>query len=180
MKYLRSVYNLAFEKSEAKPFGLLGYNQYIKKYCIVYNRERGRQERINMKKIKIAQIGTSKNSHGNDIWKSLLKQADIFDVAGYALPENEREKFPKKMGSFEGYPEMTVDDILNDPEIEAVTVETEEIYLTKYSLMAADAGKHLHMEKPGGRKLSDFEKLIDILKSKNLTFSTGYMYRFNP
>ncbi len=133
-----------------------------------------------MKKIKIAQIGTSNNSHGNNIWKSILKQADIFDVAGYALPENEREKFPKRVGSFEGYPEMAVEDILNDPEIEAVAVETEEIYLTKYALMAANAGKHLHMEKPGGRKLSDFEKLIGILKSKNLTFSTGYMYRFNP
>lgn len=134
----------------------------------------------NMKKIKIAQIGTSGNSHGKDIWKSILKQTDIFDVAGYALPENEREKFPGNMDCFEGYPEMTVEDILTDPEIEAVVVETEEIYLTKYALMAANAGKHLHMEKPGGRELSDFEELISILKSKALTFSLGYMYRHNP
>ena len=41
---------------------------------------------------------------------------------------------------------MTVDEILNNPEIEAVAVETEEIYLTKYALMVANAGKHLHME----------------------------------
>ena len=75
---------------------------------------------------------------------------------------------------------MTVDEILNNPEIEAVVVETEEIYLTKYALMVANAGKHLHMEKPGGVDLVDFEKLVEILKSKNLTFSTGYMYRFNP
>lgn len=133
-----------------------------------------------MKKIKIAQIGTSKNSHGNDIWKSLLKQTDIFDVVGYALPENEREKFPGQVKVFEGYKEMTVDEILSNSEIEAVAVETEEIYLTKYAVMVAGAGKHLHMEKPGGRELSDFEKLIDILKSQKLTFSTGYMYRFNP
>lgn len=46
--------------------------------------------------------------------------------------------------------------------------------------MVANAGKHLHMEKPGGVDLADFEKLVEILKSKNLTFSTGYMYRFNP
>ena len=133
-----------------------------------------------MKKIKIAQIGTSANSHGNSIWKSLLKQSDIFEVVGFAFPENEREKFPKEAKSFEGYKEMTVDEILNDPEIEAVTVETEEIYLTKYAVMAARVGKHIHMEKPGGRELSDFEELIAILKSKKLTFSTGYMYRFNP
>jgi len=133
-----------------------------------------------MKKIKVAQIGTSENSHGNHIWKSLIKQKDIFDVVGYAFPENEREKFPNQAKAFDGYNEMTVDEILNNPEIEAVVVETEEIYLTKYGLMVANAGKHLHMEKPGGVDLADFEKLVEILKSKNLTFSTGYMYRFNP
>lgn len=133
-----------------------------------------------MNKIKIAQIGTSANSHGNYIWKSMIKQKDIFDVVGYALPENEREKFPDRAKAFDGYNELTVDEILNNPEIEAVAVETEEIYLTKYALMVANAGKHLHMEKPGGVDLADFEKLVEILKSKNLTFSTGYMYRFNP
>lgn len=133
-----------------------------------------------MKKIKVAQIGTSGNSHGNCIWESMIKQKDIFDIVGYALPESEREKFPDRAKAFEGYKEMTVDEILNNPEIEAVAVETEEIYLTKYALMVANAGKHLHMEKPGGVDLADFEKLVEILKSKNLTFSTGYMYRFNP
>lgn len=133
-----------------------------------------------MKKVRIAQIGTSKNSHGNCIWGSLLKQSDTFEVVGYAFPESEREKFPAQAKDFDGYREMTVEEILNDPTIEAVAVETEEIYLTKYAIMVANAGKHLHMEKPGGVTLSDFEKLIEILRSKTLTFSTGYMYRFNP
>ena len=133
-----------------------------------------------MNKIKIAQIGTSMHSHGNFIWDSITKQKDIFDVVGYAFPENEREKFPERAKEFDGYNEMTVDEILNDPEIEAVAVETEEIYITKYALMVANAGKHLHMEKPGGVDLADFEKLTQILRSKNLTFSVGYMFRFNP
>ena len=42
-----------------------------------------------MKRIRIAQIGTSANSHGNEIWQSLLKQDDIFEIVGYALPERE-------------------------------------------------------------------------------------------
>ena len=132
-----------------------------------------------MKKIKVAQIGTCRYSHGNFIWKTLLKHEDLFEVVGYALPENEREKFPEMMTAFDGYREMTVEEILSDPEIEAVAVETEEIYLTKYALMAAKAGKHLHMEKPGGTDLAMFEELVGLLKEKKLTFSTGYMYRFN-
>ena len=54
-----------------------------------------------MKKIKVAQIGTSENSHGNSIWKSMLKQPDIFEVVGYALPEDERNRFPEKLDVFD-------------------------------------------------------------------------------
>lgn len=133
-----------------------------------------------MRKIKIAQIGTSKNSHGNDIFNALKKNSDIFEIVGYHLPEKEREKFPERMSAFDGYTEMTLEEILNDPEIEAVTVETEEIYLTKYAQMAADVKKHIHMEKPGGVNLADFEKLIQTLKNSKTVFHTGYMYRYNP
>ena len=133
-----------------------------------------------MKKIKIAQIGTSRNSHGSLIFESLKKNSDIFEIVGYHLPENEREKFPEKISCFEGFTELTLDEILNNPEIEAVTVETEEIYLTKYAQMVADSKKHMHMEKPGGVNLADFEKLIETVKKNNTVFHTGYMYRYNP
>ena len=96
-----------------------------------------------MKKIKVAQIGTSRNSHGTAIWKTLLALPELFDVVGYAFPEGEKERFPEWAKYFDGHREMTVEEILSDPEIEAVTVETEEIHLVKYAQMVADAGKHL-------------------------------------
>ena len=133
-----------------------------------------------MRKIKIAQIGTSKNSHGNDIFKALKKNSDLFEIVGYHLPENEREKFPEKMKAFEGYKELTLEEIIENPEIEAVTIETEELYLTKYALMAVERKKHIHMEKPGGICLSDFEKLIETVKKNRTVFHVGYMYRYNP
>lgn len=133
-----------------------------------------------MGKIKIAQIGTSANSHGNDIFCCLKRNSDIFEIVGYHFPENEREKFSERMHDFDGYREMTLEEILNDPEIEAVTVETEEIYLTKYTQMVADSKKHMHMEKPGGVSLVDFEKLIETVKNNKTVFHTGYMYRYNP
>ena len=133
-----------------------------------------------MRKIKIAQIGTSTNSHGNFVFNSLKKQSDVFEIVGFAFPENEREKYPERMADFEGYTELTVDEILNNPEIEAVLVETEEKYLTKYAIMAAEKGKHIHMEKPGGTSLADFEKLIETVKKNGTVFHTGYMYRYNP
>lgn len=133
-----------------------------------------------MRKIKIAQIGTSTNSHGNSIFNSLKKNSDVFEIAGYHFPENERKKFPERMKEFEGYKELTLNEILENPEIEAVAIETEETYLTKYAKLAADYKKHIHMEKPGGTSLSDFEKLIETVKQNKTVFHTGYMYRYNP
>ena len=133
-----------------------------------------------MRKVRIAQIGTSRNSHGSSIIKSLRKQSDLFEVVGYTLPENEREKFPDKMKFFDGLREMTLEEILGDPSIEAVTVETEEIYLTKYAQMAASAGKHIHMEKPGSQDCEAFEKMIETVRRNGTVFHTGYMYRYNP
>lgn len=132
-----------------------------------------------MRRIRIAQIGTSDFSHGNDIFTTLKKNSDIFEIVGYSLPENEREKFPNRMPTFDGYREMTVDEILNDDSIEAVTVENEEIHVTKYALLAAQHGKHVHMEKPGSLSLPDFEKLIDTVRESGKVFHTGYMYRYN-
>lgn len=133
-----------------------------------------------MRKIKVAQIGTSTNGHGNSIFASFKKNSDMFEIAGYHFPEKEREKFPERMAEFEGYRELTLEEILENPEIEAVSVETEEIYLTKYANLVADHKKHLHMEKPGGMNLYDFENLIETVKKNKTVFHIGYMYRYNP
>ena len=133
-----------------------------------------------MHKIKVAQIGTSLHSHGNNIFESMIRQSDLFDIVGYALPENEKEKFPERAKLFENYKELSVADILHNDEIEAVAIETEEEYLCKYAVLAAEHKKHIHMEKPGGQDLSEFEKLISLQKRNGKTFQTGYMYRYNP
>ena len=133
-----------------------------------------------MKKIKIAQIGINQYSHSMEILTSISKQTDLFEVVGYTLPENEKERIPPKCEKLDGYRELSLEEILNDPIIEAVTIETDEIYLTKYALMAAKAGKHIHMEKPGGADLAEFEELIASMRQTGKVFHTGYMYRYNP
>ena len=133
-----------------------------------------------MRKIRIAQIGMNKNSHGIQVFSTLKSFPDIFDIAGYVLVENEREECARRLHIFEGYREMSLEEILEDETIEAVTVETDEPDLLKYALLAAEHGKHIHMEKPGSPSLPDFKKLVQIMKDKELVFHLGYMYRYNP
>jgi len=133
-----------------------------------------------MRKIKIAQIGINRYSHAIEIANSIARQPEIFDFAGIVYPENEKETMPHKYEKVQQFPELSLEEVLNDPAMEAVAVETDEIHLTKYALMAAKAGKHIHMEKPGGRELPQFEELIQTVKDTGKVFHTGYMYRYNP
>ena len=133
-----------------------------------------------MRKIRIAQIGMNRYSHAPEIFTTLKLHPEVFDLVGYALVEDERDTCKDKLKYFEGYPELTLDEILNDPTIEAVAVETDEIHLLKYAQMAAEHGKHIHMEKPGSQSLADFEKLIKTVRESGKVFHTGYMYRYNP
>ena len=132
-----------------------------------------------MKKIRIAQIGVNQYSHGAEIFQTLTELPDLFEIVGYALVEDERETCADKLHFFEGYPELTLEEILSDKSIEAVTVETDETHLNKYTQMAIEAGKHIHMEKPGSQDLASFEKLIQDVKQNGNVFHIGYMYRYN-
>ena len=132
-----------------------------------------------MNKIRIAQIGIG-HDHALSIFKSIAKQSEVFEVVGYALINGEEERFKDKLECFEGYKQLTVGEIMADKTIDAVTVETEEANLTKYALLAAQNGKQIHMDKPGGTDYSEFKSLIDTVKAKKSVFHLGYMYRYNP
>jgi len=133
-----------------------------------------------MRKIRIAQIGINLYSHGGEIFETIKSLPDYFEVVGYTLVENEAEISKHKLGVFEGVPYLTLDEILSDPTIEAVTVETDEVHLLKYAIMAAEAGKHIHMEKPGSQSVADFERLVSVMKRTGKTLTLGYMYRYHP
>lgn len=133
-----------------------------------------------MHPIRIALIGVNRYSHSMQIYTRILEMKDMFDVVGIAFPEDEKNLMPERTKHFSHLPELTIAQIMDDPTIEAVAIETEEIYCTKYALLAAKAGKHIHMEKPGGLELADFEELVATVKEKDLVFCPGYMYRYNP
>lgn len=133
-----------------------------------------------MKRIRIAQIGTNINSHASQCFNALCAFPELFEVVGFCIVEDEKETCPNWRQRFGDYPELTLEQILNDKTIEAVTVETDEIHLTKYAQMAADHGKHIHMEKPGSQSVADFERLIETMRASGKVFHTGYMYRYNP
>lgn len=137
-----------------------------------------------MKKIKIAQIGTG-HDHATAAISTIELNSDVFELVGYAVVPEDAENLAGY--SYEGNKEfysrfnkMTIEEILNYPDLDAVCIETEDRALTKYAIMAAQKGLHIQMDKPGGIDGEEFDNLIDIVKEKNLVFHVGYMYRYNP
>ncbi len=132
-----------------------------------------------MKKIKVIQIGIG-HDHAIVILNSLLRQPDIFEIVALAIPESEKSVFADRIKIYENrLPVMTVDEAFAASDIDAVIVETEEENLTKYAYMAAEKGLPVHMDKPGGLNLYEFEKLINLVKKNKTVFHIGYMYRYN-
>jgi len=132
-----------------------------------------------MRKIKIAQIGAG-HDHASAAITTLKLQNDIYDLVGYAVVEGDQSTFESNKWAYENVNQMTVEEILNVPELDAVCIETEDRRLTEYAIRAAEMGLHIHMDKPGSESDEDFDRLIDLVKNKNLVFHMGYMYRYNP
>ena len=137
-----------------------------------------------MKRIKIAQIGTG-HDHAFSPIPTFKKLSDIFEFVGYYTVPQDEYNIPQFGNQAHKWAigdakQLTLDEILNYPDLDAVCIETEDRALTKYAIMAAEKGLHIQMDKPGGIDDAEFDRLIDIVEEKKLVFHMAYMYRYNP
>ena len=72
------------------------------------------------------------------------------------------------------------DDMLADPELEAVIVATSDAYHVPMSIKALDAGKHVLCEKPVGVSVEEGEALAAAVQASGRVLQVGHMKRFDP
>ena len=118
-----------------------------------------------MNKIKIAFIGIG-HDHAKPNITSFKNHTDLYEVAGYCIPEVDEPQnyFSPDDKLFEDMKKLTLEEILSDKSIEAVAIEAVDKKLTTFALMAAKAGKHIFMDKPGSGSLEEFSALIAEVK----------------
>lgn len=127
--------------------------------------------------IKIGQIGIGHN-HGEAKMLAVRKFPELFEVVGFA---EENERWTEKRGDLEGYKGLklySVDELIE--KCDALLIETDVWNLTETAQKCIDAGKHIHMDKPGSGTLEEYKHLLDTAKAKNLVVQLAYMYRYNP
>jgi D-xylose 1-dehydrogenase (NADP+, D-xylono-1,5-lactone-forming) len=81
-------------------------------------------------------------------------------------------RIPRAYGSY--------DELLADPEIEAVYISLPNSLHIDWSVRALEAGKHVLCEKPLSRRPDDVEAAFDAAERAGRLLSEAFMYRHNP
>ena len=119
-------------------------------------------------------------NNARKIWKWKESSQKIKPVL-YALADINEEKvdafakhFPAKKifkGANAGY------DLINDPDIDAVFILVPTVYHLEYVLKAAEAGKHIFLEKPAAFSPEDVQKMIDARDKYKIVLQVGLVMR---
>lgn len=126
-------------------------------------------------KAKIAIIGIGR--WGKNLLKEFALQADVTWCAYKGDLETKKflEEFYPSVHTTTSY-----EDILNDPEVEAVVVATPTLTHFEIAKKVLQAGKHLFLEKPGCEKSSELDELCTYASEHNLVFAVGYEFVHHP
>ncbi|MBL4700813.1 MAG: Gfo/Idh/MocA family oxidoreductase [Phycisphaeraceae bacterium] len=79
---------------------------------------------------------------------------------------------PNRYGSY--------DQLLADPNVDAVHIATPHTLHQEWAIKAAKAGKHVLCEKPVGLNSSQAQAIIQAARENNVFFMEAYMYRMHP
>ncbi|WP_372671061.1 Gfo/Idh/MocA family protein [Amycolatopsis kentuckyensis] len=83
-----------------------------------------------------------------------------------------RFEIPKAYGSYE--------DLLADPDVDAVYVSTPHALHKQWAIAAAEAGKHVLCEKPLTLTAADAEEVIAAARENDVFLMEAFMYRLHP
>ena len=128
-------------------------------------------------RIRVGQIGTT-HGHANKL--AIYRQSSDYEAVGIVEPDEAQRKRVEGQPAFRDLPWMTQEQLLNVPGLQAVLIETTPRDCLSAAQACVSAGKHIHLDKPAGESLPQFEQIVATARQQNLLIQMGYMYRYNP
>jgi xylose dehydrogenase (NAD/NADP) len=105
--------------------------------------------------------------------------SDRVDVIAVASRDTERaEAYARERGIERAY--GSYEDLLADPDVEAVYISLPNSMHVEWSVRALEAGKHVLCEKPLSRRAADVERAFDVAEQSGRLLMEAFMYRHNP
>ncbi|WP_153558062.1 Gfo/Idh/MocA family protein [Roseimaritima sediminicola] len=129
------------------------------------------------KRIRIGQIGVG-HAHASKL--AVYRDSPDYEVVGIVEPDDALWQRAKSQPAYRGLPRMTRQQLLDTAGVQAVLVETRVRDLLDNAEACIAAGKHIHLDKPAGESLPQFERILAAAERQGLLVQLGYMYRYNP
>jgi predicted dehydrogenase len=104
-----------------------------------------------------------------------LKKARVKSVAEISKKNLE---FARRFGVKDIY--TNYEDMLKDEQINAVIISLPNFLHLEASVKAAEAGKHILIEKPMGRNVEESREILSAIRRNGVKLMVGYGLRFNP
>jgi predicted dehydrogenase len=131
---------------------------------------------MNNKKIRVGVIGCG--YWGPNLVRNLSQTSDC-EVAVLCDASEQRLRHMKRM--YPGIAATTkMEDVLDDPAVDAVIVATPVRFHHPMAKAALEAGKHVFVEKPMARTVAECEELIALSEAKGLVMMVGHTFMFSP
>jgi predicted dehydrogenase len=115
---------------------------------------------------------------GPNLVRNLLDNHEVGQVTICDLDARKLQKIKQRHPSVKVA--ASFDDLLRDPEIEAVLVATPISTHAELGKKVLQAGKHLFIEKPMATKRAECLELIELADQRSLTLMVGHTFMFSP
>src|SRR6185312_3879961 len=131
-----------------------------------------------MRRLKVGLIGagTIANSAHLPAIAHLHEELELVAVADVRLES--AEKAAKAYGAEAWYSDYR--ELLARPDIDFVDICTPEFLHHEQVTAAADAGKHIHCEKPMSPTVAEADSMIEAARRNGVKFMIGHSRRFTP
>ena len=103
-------------------------------------------------------------------------QATALAVASRSLEK--AEAFAQTHGVKRAY--GSYDELLADPEVDAVYISTPNALHAEWAMKTAEAGKHILCEKPATVNAPELERVFEVVRANDVFFMEAFMYRCHP
>jgi predicted dehydrogenase len=129
-------------------------------------------------RVRIGQLGVT-HAHGAGKAR-VLSEAAAVDFVGLHEPDPAIRAARSADAAYAGVRWLSQDELLGDPTVQGVFVETTPAENLGWARRALEAGKHVLIDKAPGTSLAELRALLDLARDRGLHVQVGYNFRFNP
>lgn len=114
---------------------------------------------------------------GRGLARMLQEDERVFFRGVFAAEASETEAAAELLGG-RAYPSLQ--SVLNDPEVDAVCIATPSYTHAELTVVAAQAGKHVFVEKPMALTVSECNAMVEAAETNGVVLMVGQLQRFFP